>query len=141
MNGTIPTRSSDGPPENGPTLASRNRICDSAIGDIDDCLAVVARALSNMESGTRTPRHLTARRLVGLTIVCVCVGWAVFVVVTHGSAEERYFRTCTGSCLAEMPDSYPLQHALLAVALIAVPWALVAGAWFFARWVNSSPDK
>ena len=64
------------------------------------------------------------RTRVGYALVALSFGWAVFVVATLGSAEERYFQTCTGSCLAEMPDSYVLEHALFGIVFVGLPVAL-----------------
>ena len=74
-------------------------------------------------------------------LVAAAVGWTGFVLATIGSAEDRYFRTCTGSCLAEMPDSYRLNHALLAVVFIVVPVALAAGAWILFRWLVPASEE
>ncbi len=59
------------------------------------------------------------------------VGWTVFVLATAGSAEDRYFRTCTGSCEAEMPSSYVYEHALLLLSFITVPIAIAI--WWLTR--------
>lgn len=88
-----------------------------------------------------TPRRPTpTQKWFALVLAAATVVWTVFVLTTIGSAEERYFRTCTGSCLAEMPDSYRFNHALLAVVFIVVPVALVAGAWIFFRWLVSTSE-
>jgi hypothetical protein len=87
-----------------------------------------------------TRRAHPSQKWFGLTLSAAAVGWTVFVLATHGPAEDRYFRNCTGSCLAQMPDSDRLKHDLLAAVLIVVPIAVAAGAWIFLRWLLSTSD-
>ena|GEM_PF-2408550 len=87
-----------------------------------------------------TSRALPIRTWVGFGIVAAGIGWTIFVLATLGSPEDAYFRGCTGSCLAEMPDNYRLNHALLGFAVIAIPILLVGAAWFFFTWLTKSSD-
>lgn len=88
-----------------------------------------------------TRRSHPIQKWSAVVLLAAAVGWTVFVLATLGSAEDRYFRNCTGSCLAEMPDSYRFNHALLAVVVIVVPVALAAGAWILVRWLASTSDE
>ena len=92
---------------------------------------------TNVRSMAEAREIHRGRRAAGAMTVIVSIGWIAFVFATLGSAEERYFRTCTGSCLAEMPDSYVVEHIALGVGFAAVPVALLAGIWWFVRWLSS----
>lgn len=79
-------------------------------------------------------------RWPSLTLIALAVGWAVFAFASNGSAEERYFRTCTGSCLAEMPASYKVEHALWTIATAGVPLVIAIAVWFFVGWLKPRQD-
>jgi len=100
----------------------------------------LVQGLSSVASVGTAQQANPIRRWSGVGLIAAAVGWTAFVLATLGSAEESYFRDCTGSCLAEMPDSYRFEHALLGIAFIVVPVALAAGAWFLFGWLFSSAD-
>ncbi len=82
-------------------------------------------------SHARTASRLRTR--VGAALSVLIAGWASFVLATGGSAEDRYFRTCTGFCEAELPGSYVYEHAAFQLMLIAIPAAIAAVVWWLTK--------
>ncbi len=75
-----------------------------------------------------------------MTLIAPAACWAVFAFATSGSAEERYFQACTGSCLGEMPNRYVVEHVLWTIATAGVPLAIAIAIWYFVGWLNPPQD-